>query len=264
MIRVVCFVALGSWGDVQPMLMLAAAFLSAHPDFILRLVTHKCMKDRIALATSLSATEVRYIDIPILQVESEEEVEGTEDELQLLAHAVGEPNAIVFNLFSIAAYHLAEALTVPCMALHSGAPPPVDAGQRTLRWLRKTRRGLVRALRIAESPLLTWAEIEHWCCPIFNDVYKSWRVTNLGLAADPLAGVMSVETLPPPVPLVYTTSPLLLQPPAYWPASITFPGGFPSSALALDILPPEVPVRAHTYAISTQFVAQHTALPSTA
>jgi hypothetical protein len=232
------------------------------------------MKDRVNLIAGFAFAEVRYVDMPILHVEGDEGVGTAEDELLMLKDAVGEPNAIVFNLFGIAAYHIAEALSIPCMALHhnfhpspllcvlpatapyhsiapthtlcsyagmalhSGAPPPIAAAQRILRQLRQTRSGLAKVLRNAEPPGITWNEIEHWMCPLWNKLYSAFRVKHLGLSANPLSGVTDVASLPPPVPLIYSTSPLLLQPPAYWPDSIHAVGGFPS--ISQGTLPPEV------------------------
>jgi hypothetical protein len=238
MMHVVCFVALGSWGDVQPMLVLAAAFHSACPAFRVCLVTHACMRDRVNLNADFPRAEVRYVDMPILRVESNESVGTAEDELLMLKDAVGEPDAIIFNLFGIAAYNIAEALSIPCMALHSGAPPPIAAAQRILRQLRQTCPSLARVLRNAEPPCITWNEIEHWMCPLWNKLYSAFRVKHLGLSASPLSRVTDVASLPPPVPLIYSTSPLLLQPPAYWPDSIYVFGGFPSTSKGS--LPPEV------------------------
>lgn len=94
---------------------------------------------------------IHWLDIPV------QEAINHEQEFALLKQCCERADAIVFNLCAIAAYHLAEWLAVPCLAVHAGANPP-EYPQFISR-LRKRFPDLYERFGEAESPQTTLAEV---------------------------------------------------------------------------------------------------------
>ena len=70
-----------------------------------------------------------------------------------------------------------------------------------------------------------WLDVEHWLWPVFTERWGRWREAVLGLSPVPLkAEAATQHPMPPPPPLLYTLSELLIPQPGYWPTSVRMTG----------------------------------------
>lgn len=139
------------------------------------------------------------------------------EEWRECAEACRGASLIVFNLFALAGWHIAESLSVPSVALSpylfASSPP---------HWFkscfRNERPQLYKLLRQAPVGRVGWGELEHWMWPLFAEEWDPFRAL-LGLPAP-----LQDDTLPPATPLVYGMSPAVCPPPGYWPSSVHLTG----------------------------------------
>eukprot|EP00899_Mesostigma_viride_P000736 jgi/Mesvir1/10663/Mv13752-RA.1 len=150
---------------------------------------------------------------------------------------VGGACLVVFNLFALEAWHLAEYLRIPCVAL-SPCLVPYSAPSRLESSFRREHPALyARLKRARDGKEVCWADIEHWMWPLFGERWGPWRQRRLGLPACPFTSQSGTRKeahnlpatvlplcLPPPTRLLYGLSPSLVDRPGYWPSAVTVCG----------------------------------------
>lgn len=122
---------------------------------------------------------------------------------------------VVFNLFALEAFSIAEALGVPCVAAHP-YPPPAAPPASFERRLAAAYPALHAALRAAghdgAGGGVGWGEVTAWMWPLFTSRWGAWRQERLALPPVPLVGQLgggedgggpSGSGLPRAVPLLY-------------------------------------------------------------
>eukprot|EP00803_Ostreobium_quekettii_P002354 evm.model.scf_1228.2 EVM.evm.TU.scf_1228.2 scf_1228:18346-22669(-) len=215
----VCFFAQGTRGDVQPLAALAAALSARRPAATVAIATHTqhqawlggVVRGRVSFRW-LSAAPVREACVGdnahrqecISIAESILDVKVNQHGTQAAeGQALVGQRAIVFNLFCLEAYHIAEALGVPCIAASPYIVPY------------KMPERLRRALEVEREDLgVGTREIDHWMWPLFTERWGDWRQTRLGLPRFPHH----------PASLLYGFSPNVVPRPGWWPASVSVCG----------------------------------------
>lgn len=137
----------------------------------------------------------------------------------------GGGQAVVFNLFALEGFHIAEALGVPCVAA-SPCLPPSTMPAALERALRREQPALCRLLGAAQKGgdadgerCVSWTEVRHWLWPLFTERWGAWRYHRLGLPAIPYCACGPGRPLPPPSPLLLGISELVVPRPGHWPGS---------------------------------------------
>ncbi|GMH38388.1 hypothetical protein BSKO_06272 [Bryopsis sp. KO-2023] len=215
------FLAIGTRGDVQPLCILAKSLKERRPTWIVTLITHKAhenwlgevlMDDITPLFISASPAR-RWLVTGDLNVEFDTD-SHREECISSLELAIGltlerrafggqklDNRMIVFNLFSLEAYHFSEAMGIACICV---APQivPYKAPPGLLRELTKMMKG-------SESKL-GMDEISHWMWPLFTERWGTWRQHRFPL--DPFPGK--------PCMLLYGFSSMILPTPGWLPTSV--------------------------------------------
>ena len=136
---------------------------------------------------------------------------------------------VVFNLFSLGGYHIAEMLGVPCIAISPCLvpyTPPASFDTIFRRNYRKLYAALNAEANLKPPGQLNWSDVKHWMWPLWDVVrWGHWRVRRLGLTGlTPFDQGDKVhrysDILPKAPPLLYAYSPTLVPRPAYWPDSV--------------------------------------------
>jgi hypothetical protein len=245
----ITFVALGSLGDAVPLANLAAAWVSAGVRRRAHvLISNDCGLNAEAVVHaqcgSAAAVTVQRLPIPALApsvaaAEPSQAGGGThgsgegprllgrpESDLDVLYAAVAAtaPHAVLFNLWSVAAFHVADALAVPCAMVSPApaSPAAVAAADRAVVRLLRQERALCAVVEEDDerTPLPSRfgsvrANLLHWMAPLLADPYPAWRAAH-GLA--PLPALLSPDRAAS-VPVLYGCSAALLPPPGFWPAN---------------------------------------------
>ncbi|CAM9590512.1 unnamed protein product, partial [Phaeothamnion confervicola] len=206
----VAFLALGSVGDVLPICEVTSRLATVLTRcIILTNRTHEAMLFR----HQQKAAELVFLDIPVLPA-----AEDTSDsELDACYKALKEigPDFLLYNLYSVCGFHLAEALGLrSAVCSPSVAPPSSEPSLPALG--RLVPRPFLRALAMSDAkaslatiassapgaavipndhdgesetvaPRLTVADVQHWMAPVFSSRYRSWRLRH-GLAEVPFMG----------------------------------------------------------------------------
>ncbi|KAL0026049.1 hypothetical protein WJX79_005299 [Trebouxia sp. C0005] len=247
----VLVLAKGTRGDVQPAAVLAHALLSRHPQIVLHFVTHLDHKHWLKDVLHPSSTKCLFLDtLPArtwnTQDDSTKKRDRNETVSQLAEafqsdHDLGKSIAaihksfllaqeitanqepqrtlIIFNLFSLEALHLAEALGISCLAI-SPCLLPYTAPNSFPRQFSKAWPALLNALQTSLEGCVSWAEVEHWLWPAFSQRWSTWRRDCLNLTSIPFSTCEERHALPHSIPLLYGLSEHVIQRPGYWPASV--------------------------------------------
>jgi len=105
-------------------------------------------------------------------------------------------DVIVYNLYTLAGYHICEALSVPGLVLACGIIPPssrkndqrrlkdIFRNQPYLKWAMETK----HHLREKQLIRLNASDLEHWMLPLWSSHYQAFRL-ELGLGAFPLSSL---------------------------------------------------------------------------
>ncbi len=102
-----------------------------------------------------------------------------------LGHVIS--NALViFNLFALEAFHISEALQVPCVAAAPYAIPYTMPASFRRRFA-AIHPTLYKALQGAGGASVCWSEVQHWMWPLFTERWQAWREEVLELPAVPFA-----------------------------------------------------------------------------
>jgi hypothetical protein len=150
---------------------------------------------------------------------------SAEEEYSPVVAALSAPAAprlatVLLNLFSLGAWHVAEAYGgAPCVVL-SPCLVPYAAPSDFASTFRAEHPALHAALLAAPPGRVGWAEVETWMWPLFGERWSHWRREALGL---PKMG-WTAHALPRATPLLYAYPAAVLPPPGYWPSSVAVIG----------------------------------------
>lgn len=123
---------------------------------------------------------------------------------------------IVFNLFALEGFHIAESMGVPAVAA-SPCLSPASLPAAAERALHRYQPALCAQLEARG----VWPEGAHWMWPLLNSQrWGAWRHHCLGLPAAPDGGSLAVP------PLLYGISEALVPRPGHWPESVTLTGAW--------------------------------------
>ncbi|CAM9436501.1 unnamed protein product, partial [Hapterophycus canaliculatus] len=259
----VAVLAFGTRGDVQPLVILAAAIASSSSwcsETVL--VTHDA--HRVWCTTLAGTIDVVGVDSPpVLWIGTEgcysAEARANLAQQNGCIEACRGAGLVVFNMFALEGYHIADAFNVPSVVCH----PYLTATAMPSAFPRRMRRvypSLFRRLttvgpsaaRKSEAETRrehgedAWSHVEHWMWPLFSDRWGAFR-ERLGLRPCPLNNdpareslamgtqcssaahndVVSVRSAVDPLnlPLVlYLFSPLVVDASPYWPKSVRICG----------------------------------------
>ncbi|EFN56472.1 hypothetical protein CHLNCDRAFT_145146 [Chlorella variabilis] len=148
---------------------------------------------------------------------------------------------ILFNVFALEGFHIAEALGVPCLAA-SPCLVPYAMPAAFERRFRQANPSLYQALKAADEhrqqPVaganssaanigstgiagsVGWAEVRHWLWPLFTERWGAWRHHRLGLPAVPYSDCPPGVPLPPAPALLYGVSESVVPRPGFWPSTV--------------------------------------------
>jgi hypothetical protein len=175
-------------------------------------------------------------------------------------HARSGPSSgalLVFNLFALEGWHLAERLGVPAVAAAPYVVPYTLPAAFSVAFERALPQ-LAAALRAAQGDTVSMREFEHWMWPLWTvrslsmhrglcrtplttcaaarhqERWGDWRVDRLGLPSLPFMPPGSDDgdddsdgrcaPLPRATPLLYGFSDAISERPGYWPASVAVTG----------------------------------------
>ena len=195
----VLFVAFGTRGDVQPLLLLARQ-LQRQSGAAVTFVTHDSMRSTFGWEGSGLA----FVGTPTHAHRAPTggaEVAGEYEPVVRCVEAA-RPSLLVINLFALGAWHVAEAFDLrcvvasPCLIPYA---PPANLADEFRSELPQLYADLQRPPSSASS--VSWLDVTHWMWPLWNDAkWGEWRESRLGLASPPLA--TRVGRLPPATPVL--------------------------------------------------------------
>ena len=208
-------VAFGTRGDVQPLLALSRTLRA---NFKITFCAHESHR---RLASTFDVDFVAVQSDPLRPDFTSETAVADEFEPVILA-ATG-ACGVLFNLFALGAWHIAEMLGVPCVAaspcIIPYAPPSTFEEQ-----FRAELPVLLDRLEHGHlgTSIIGWAHVVHWMWPLWSERWGTWRRERLGLSEAPLSACNDDRTVPLPhaTPLLVGVSTAVVAPPAYWPPSV--------------------------------------------
>ncbi|GAQ87097.1 UDP-Glycosyltransferase superfamily protein [Klebsormidium nitens] len=186
----------------------------------------------------------------IIQLQLKESWEFASEALS--KRKINDTAMLVFNLFALEAYHIAERLGIPCSAASPYLIPyaPPAGFERTFRrrWPK-----LHTALQDSLAPQVGWAEVEHWMWPLFDDArWGDFRERTLQLPRRLWTNVR----LPQAPPLLYGFSEAVVPCPGYWPRTVRACGFWPPPQSWDDYLQEQTPKSLHEFLAASRDVAR--------
>lgn len=196
------FLLKGTRGDVQPAAVLAQAIKQMSSIFRVSLATHACHKGWLCDVIDESVQSLYMASKPArtwhksageaaeMSFQSDKDLEESVAACQaglLVDQEQPDPGTdtkqpmralIIFNLFALEGFHLAEALGVPCLAI-SPCLVPYSPPASFARRFRKSSATLYQALQGAKSGQVGWHEVDHWMWPLFAPRWANWRQSRL-------------------------------------------------------------------------------------
>ena len=171
---------------------------------------------------------------------------------------------VIFNLFSLGAWHIADALGAPSIAISPCVIPYGPPAQFEERF-RVAHPELYAALVDAPSGCISWGEVAHWMWPLWDvGRWGGWRRRRLGVSESPLvpcnASAASPPRLPTATPLLYCLPSALVPRPAFWPASVRTIGHIAATGSAAAG-PDAARAVARCAPLAAALLAAHTSLP---
>mmetsp|Transcript_969 Transcript_969/g.3069 ORF Transcript_969/g.3069 Transcript_969/m.3069 type:complete len:505 (-) Transcript_969:368-1882(-) len=212
---IISCLALGSRGDVEPLLALAEGLLlkESLQDLSVRIacrneiwndlascspplpqVSHFPIRScSVDMAVALHA-ERRSQEPPSKAVGREDVKRFEEEERAELLQACHGADVIVCNLFTLEGFHISEKMRIPCVIVSPCLPPNrmpatferqfMDEFPLLYRKLKASARGLED--EDALSRPVCWSDVTAWMWRVFLDDHGTWREQCLGLPAIPL------------------------------------------------------------------------------
>ena len=142
-------------------------------------------------------------------------------------YLLNDADLIVFNLFALVAWHVAQHRGVPAVCCSPCMIPyqHPDSFPRRFKDAHPELHAQLRQETEQETDRVGWGEISHWMWPLFLEKYGAWR-EELGMHPFPLleATGLPAPTLPQATPLVYAISEAVVPRPGYWPGSVSMTG----------------------------------------
>ncbi|GAB5361424.1 hypothetical protein AAMO2058_000712000 [Amorphochlora amoebiformis] len=133
------------------------------------------------------------------------------------------PSVVVYNLYTLSGYHIAEALNLPGVVAAAGVIPPEVTGtaQKATRRIVKAMTGLGFTLsRSSEGGKeVSEMDIEHWMTPLWLDHYQDFRKNDPKPFPKTWINYLK-SSLPRPTPVFYGVSSLVYPLPGYLPSHI--------------------------------------------
>ncbi|CAM9667318.1 unnamed protein product [Choristocarpus tenellus] len=248
----VAVIAFGTRGDVQPLAILTHHLPQTSFCTKVVLISHSSHQELVESLWHRSCPdrdrhvfEFYPVDSPPIIWKGgsgSERVDDTNHDIQQdsCVHACQGAGLVIFNLFALEGFHIAEAMEVPCMVCQPyliPTPMPCSFTHRMRRAYPHLFRQLLKGGRsplpesltggprspVATLPpcLVEWLDVEHWMWPLFTDRWGPFRA-RLSLPLIPCC------TYCPPV--LYLFSSLVVEHSPFWPASVKLCGYlFPSS-----------------------------------
>ena len=231
----VLFVAFGTRGDVQPLLLLARQ-LQRQSGAAVTFVTHDSMRSTFGWEGSGPA----FVGTPTHAHRAPTggaEVAGEYEPVVRCVEAA-RPSLLVINLFALGAWHVAEAFDLrcvvasPCLIPYA---PPANLADEFRSELPQLYADLQRPPSSASR--VSWLDVTHWMWPLWNDAkWGEWRESRLGLASPPLA--TRVGRLPPATPVLYGLPSLLVPRTPDWPAAVHLTGFWTAAPSDREVVAP--------------------------
>ena len=221
---VIVVAAFGTRGDVLPILAVAHALCAQRGHHEVLFATHE--QHRHLVKQRGDPPGLTFVGAPTDPIRADATAEAEYAAL-LAALATRRLGLVVFNLFSLGAWHIAEAFGVCSVAL-SPCLVPYEPPGGFAEAFRGAHPELHAALHAAPFGRLGWAELTTWMWPLFSKRWAAWRRRTLGLGQPPLyargaageAVAPAPAALPLATPLLHAYSAAFLPPPGYWPASV--------------------------------------------
>ena len=207
----VLLVAFGTRGDVQPLYLLARCILSRRPVIF---VTHEAHR-RVFNYGSM--------ELCCVPTEPSKRCAAAEQEYELVIPLAARSSRVVFNLFSLGAWHLADKYRIPSVCLSPCVIPYEHPASFEARFV-DAHPDLHAMLSTAPAGHICWADVLHWMWPLWLERWAQWRRHRLCLSEAPLTDATS---LPRQTPLLYAISPHVLLRPPFWPDSVSLCGFLP-------------------------------------
>jgi UDP:flavonoid glycosyltransferase YjiC (YdhE family) len=217
-------VAFGTRGDVQPHVVLARELAAQSKQSEVMVVTHA---EHSAWAKQLlgSAARLATVQTPAVLSTAHDEATHAAVALQqaLICLAAAQSSAvIVFNLFALEGFLVAELLQLPCLVVQPYLiPTPMPAAISG--YIRRARPALYTHLHqppaAAAATTVQWCDVEHWMWPLLTPHWTAVReqlAAAAGLAL-PAADTVWMQCKAPAV--FYALSPQLVDRTPDWPAS---------------------------------------------
>ena len=216
----VLFVAFGTRGDVQPLLLLARQ-LQRQRGAVVTFVTHDSMR----CTFGWEGGGPIFVGTPTDAHRAPTGGGEVADEYEPVVRCVesARPSLLVINLFALGAWHVAEAFDLRCVVASPCLIPYAPPASLADEFRSELPQLYAELQRPPSADCVGWLDITHWMWPLWNDAkWGSWRESRLGLASPPLA--TRVGRLPPPTPVLYGFPSLLLPPLPDWPAAVQLTG----------------------------------------
>ena len=221
------FVALGGVGDVVPLAHLAGqcAALLEQRSARVRIIVPARFVNHPLLCAHARRLDIVGVDIPTFHGDGGSETAAATAELDALAAACAGARRLVFNLFTVEAFHVADALGCPCACASPGDHPDgdgddmaaaarEDALRRAVPFLHATLQRQAAAAASADNTPKALEHAARWMLPLFHPRWRAWR-TARGLHPVPFARAVAFEGARPrgplDVPLLFGFCPCLAR-----------------------------------------------------
>ena len=187
--RKLLVVAFGTRGDVQPLVYLSR-WLRHHFEKI-TFCTHKAHRSFV------ESYHHEFQPVPTDPLRPDF-TSANADEYEPVILAANGASVILFNLFSLGAWHIAEMLGVPCVAASPCIIPysPPSAFEERFRAAHPILHERLRESTVQGQ--IGWAEVEHWMWPLWTERWGDWRRERLGLSEAPLSACNDDRAVPLP------------------------------------------------------------------
>ncbi|GAX75424.1 hypothetical protein CEUSTIGMA_g2868.t1 [Chlamydomonas eustigma] len=245
--KAVVFIAFGTRGDVQPLATLAEHICSnAHDsDWEAQLLTHRAHSNWLNVQPYHNLKCFYLETPPVGSVQHAQRNTSSchgslvmqqgvlQKEQQMLWDQIRDItnlSVVVFNLFALEGYHIAEALNVRCVAASPYQMPYACPAHFKRSFIMAHGLPLFNRLVEAEGTgQVSWKEVTLWMWPLFTERWAKFRTEILSLAPCPLYDRNShlpLTDLPPAITLLYgfSFSEKIFPQPGYYPASVITTG----------------------------------------
>ncbi|KAI9016268.1 hypothetical protein CLU79DRAFT_764171 [Phycomyces nitens] len=209
----ICLLSLGSRGDLQPFIVLAAHHRKQWPDDRITIV---CFKDilqkfssvlrQFKIATHPLPSSTYIIDTTAKEIARERERNAIREACLLL-----KPTLIIFSTFTIEGWSISEHLQIPCIGISLFPLDIFPMPSEFKNELCDSLPELTDALSRSNKATVDWRHVEHWMWRLFLEDQGDFR-ERLGLTAMPFVNIADNGTvevcLPSPTTIIYAFDPL--------------------------------------------------------